>query len=392
MMTRDLLVRGGVDAQGRRFDVLMAGSRVAAVGSALSAPADVEVLDAERLTVSAGLIDVQVNGVAGIDITSEPERLWDVARELARYGVTAFLPTVVTSAPEARHRALEALRVGRPSGTKAGAIPLGLHFEGPMLAPEAKGAHPEHWLVPPVPQVIEGWSRERGTRMATIAPELPGALDVIKELVRRGVVVSVGHTRARTEDVQAAVAAGASCVTHLFNAMPPLSHREPGPVGVVLGGDELVAAVIVDGHHVDPLAVRVAWRTLGPDRFLAVSDSTAALGLPGHAAVLGDQHVLVADGAVRLHDGTLAGSARALVHCVEHLHRMTGCSLADALATATTTPARLLEEAGRGRLAVGCRGDLILLDQGSLRPIATVVGGELVYDERVEGVARTGQL
>lgn len=382
----NLLVRGGVGVQGDRLDVLVTNGTVAAVGSSVRAADDARLVDAEGLVVSAGLVDVQVNGAAGIDITSEPERLWEVAAALARYGVTAFLPTVISSAPAARYRAVEALRAGRPPSAAVGAEPLGMHFEGPMLAPVAKGAHPEKWLTVPSLGLIDGWSREHGVWMVTIAPELPGALDVAEELGGRGVVVSIGHTAATTKQVQAAVSAGATCVTHLFNAMPPLGHREPGPVGVSLGGGDLIAGVIVDGHHVDTLAVSVAWRALGPDRFLAVSDATAALGIPDGPAVLGAHQVVVAEGAARLHDGTLAGSARSLIDCVQTLLRMTGCSLADALATATTTPSRLLRDPARGRLDVGCRGDLLLLDhdraEGTLRAVVTVVGGALVYDER----------
>jgi N-acetylglucosamine-6-phosphate deacetylase len=210
-----------------------------------------------------------------------------------------------------------------------------------MIAPTRKGAHPEHWLRPPSLDLVDGWSREAGVVMATIAPELPGALEVIERLVSRGVVVSVGHTAATTAQVAAAVQAGARCVTHLGNAMPPLLPREPGPVGAAFGGD-LFAGLIVDGHHLDPLFVRTAWRALGPDRFVSVSDTTAGLGLPDGPARLGDQDVVVADGTVRLADGTLAGSAASLADCLRVLIAQTGCTVDQALATATTTPLALL--------------------------------------------------
>jgi N-acetylglucosamine-6-phosphate deacetylase len=211
-----------------------------------------------------------------------------------------------------------------------------------MIAPARKGAHPEHWLRPPSLDLVDGWSRENGVIMATVAPELPGALDVIERLTAEGVVVSVGHTGATTGEVAAAVEAGARCITHLGNAMPPVLPREPGPVGTAFGGDDLVAGLIVDGHHLDPLFVRAAWRTLGPSRFLSVSDTTAALGLPDGPARLGDQDVVVADGTVRLHDGTLAGSAASLLDCLRVLIATVGCSVEEAVATATTTPLTLL--------------------------------------------------
>jgi N-acetylglucosamine-6-phosphate deacetylase len=316
-----------------------------------------------------GLVDLQVNGAHGIDLTAEPWRLWEVAAVLPAYGVTSFLPTVITSAPEMRAAALEALAAGRPPEVPRGAVPLGLHFEGPMIAPSRRGAHPETWLRPPSLELVDGWSREAGVLMATIAPELPGALEVIEALVGRGVVVSIGHTAAA--DVSAAIAAGASCFTHLFNAMPPLLHRVPGPVGAALDGS-LVAGILVDGHHLDPAVVRLAWRLLGPSRFLSVSDTTAALGLSG-AATLGDQEVTVEEGAVRLADGTLAGSAASLLDCLRELVRVTGCGVDEALATATTTPARLM--------GIDRPDDRVLLGP-SLDVVATVVGGEVVYDPR----------
>jgi N-acetylglucosamine-6-phosphate deacetylase len=291
--------------------------------------------------LSTGLVDLQVNGAAGHDLTSAPDRLWDVAAALPAFGVTAFLPTVITSDPRVPARALEVLAGGPPPGW-AGAAPLGLHLEGPMLAPARKGAHPEEWLRPPSLDLVAAWSREAGVAMVTLAPELPHALDVIEALVDRGVVVSVGHTAATAAEVAAAVEAGATCVTHLGNAMPPMGAREPGPVGVALGSPSLVAGVIVDGHHLAAAFVRAAWRALGPDRFLSVSDTTAALGLPDGRARLGHREVVVADGSVRLPDGTLAGSAASLRDCLLLLVEQTGCSVDDAVTTATTTPLRLL--------------------------------------------------
>jgi N-acetylglucosamine-6-phosphate deacetylase len=293
------------------------------------------------MTTVSGLVDIQVNGAAGIDLTAEPHRLWEVAAALPAYGVVAFVPTVITSDPAARERALATLAAGPPAGW-VGAEPLGLHFEGPMIAPTRKGAHPDHWLRPPSLDLVDGWSRETGVVMATIAPELPGAVEVIERLVDRDVVVSVGHSAAGTADVAAAVDAGARYVTHLGNAMEPLLAREPGPVGAALGGDRLLAGLIVDGHHLDPLFVRTAWRTLGPERFVSVSDTTAALGMPDGPTRLGDQDVVVSAGTVRLADGTLAGSAASLLDCLRVLVAQTGCPLDEAVATATTTPLGLL--------------------------------------------------
>lgn len=315
-----------------------------------------------------GLIDVQVNGAGGHDLTSAPERLWDVAVELLKYGVTGFLPTLVTSEPEIPARALAVLAAGPPAGW-VGAEPLGLHLEGPMLAPSRRGAHATEWLRSPSLDLIDGWSRESGVAMVTIAPELPGALEVVSALVERGVVVSIGHTNANADEMSAALAAGARCITHLGNAMPAMSARDAGPIGAALGGSDLVAGLIVDGYHLDPLFVRTAWRALGPTRLLSVSDTTAALGLADGPTRLGHRDVLVSGGTVRLPDGTLAGSGASLLDCLKVLVNTVGCRVDEAMVTATSVPQALL--------GLGARDDRIVVTP-NLELVATVIGGRVV--------------
>jgi len=343
-------------------------------GGAPGAP----VYDATGLHVLPGLIDLQVNGVAGIDLTLEPERLWEVATVLPRHGVTAFLPTVISSSPDARAAALAALAAGPPAGW-AGAWPLGLHFEGPMIADVRRGAHPARWLEPPSVELAAGWSRETGVTMVTLAPELPGALEMVSALVSRGVVVALGHSEASAEQVTAAVDRGARSVTHLGNAMPALGGRAPGLVGAALADARLTAGVIADGHHLHPASLAAYGRSLGPGRLLAVTDCTAALGLPDGPARLGEQHVVVRDGTVRLEDGTLAGSAAALPDCLRVLRAATGWSLDDVVGCCTRVAADLVGDRSRGRLVPGARGDLTVVDD-DLRVVATVVGGRLLHD------------
>jgi N-acetylglucosamine-6-phosphate deacetylase len=187
---------------------MMRGGRIAG-----KVPDDVPVLDAAGTIAVPGLIDLQVNGADGWDLTEAPERLWDVAAALGRFGVTAFAPTVITSAPAAREKALATFGAGPPPGFR-GAVPLGLHFEGPMIAPSRKGAHPARWIAAPSVGLVAGWSRADGVLIATLAPELPGALEVIAALVARGVIVSIGHTEATTAQVAAAVAAGTRPCRH----------------------------------------------------------------------------------------------------------------------------------------------------------------------------------
>lgn len=373
----DLRVSGARDVHGELVEVTILDGLVAATApSVATVGPDLPAYDAGGLTVLPGLVDLQVNGVAGIDLTLEPERLWELAAALPRFGVTAFLPTVITSAPAARDRALRTLAEGPPDGW-VGAEPLGLHFEGPMISPHRLGAHPEQWLRPPARDLVADWSLDAGVTMVTIAPELPGALDVIATLVERGIVVAVGHTEASAAQVHAAADRGATHATHLGNAMASLAGRDPGPVGATLADDRLTAGVIADGHHLHPDTLAVFRRALGPDRMLAVTDCTAALGLPDGAARLGDQHVQVREGTVRLEDGTLAGSAADLPQCLRVLRSDAGLALPAAVATCTSVAASVIGDPARGRIAAGARGDLTLVDD-DLAVVATVVAGRVV--------------
>jgi N-acetylglucosamine-6-phosphate deacetylase len=318
--------------------------------------------------VAPGFIDLQINGAEGIDITSAPWRIDELAAVLPRAGVTAFLPTIVTCPADVRAGALAAFAALEPGH---GAVPLGLHLEGPMLSPVRRGAHPAAHLAEPAAAVIDGWSLDAGVAMVTIAPELPGALATISTLVARGITVAIGHTDADAAVFATARAAGAGGVTHLFNAMRPFSHRDPGPIGAALADDEVVAGLICDGVHVDPVAVRMAWRALGPEHIALVTDAVAA-------ARLGTVGLSVEDGAVRTPDGVLAGSLLSLDQAVRNLVSYTGCSVPDAIATVTSTPARLLGLTDRGRLAPTARADITVLDD-RLRIVETVVGGEVAW-------------
>lgn len=373
-----LVVRGGdvLTPDGPvTADVTVVDGRIAAIGVDGSTMADV--IDARDATIAPGFIDVQINGGFGIDVTRQPERIDELGRGLTRFGVTAFVPTIITCAPEQLAAAVSAWsdRDRVPTG---GAVPLGLHIEGPMLAPSRRGAHPADLLRDPDSAIIDGWSPSTGVVMATLAPELPGALDVISELAGRGVVVSIGHTDGDAASFAAGRAAGATYVTHLFNAMRPFAHRDPGPIGAALADDAVVVGLICDGIHVDPVAVRMAWRALGPHRITLVTDAVAALGDGGGDSRLGDVGVRVGADGVRTAEGTLAGSDLSLDVAVRNLVAFTGCPLADAVRTVTATPADLLGLADRGRLVVGARADLVVLDHDG-RVRVTIVGGEVAW-------------
>jgi N-acetylglucosamine-6-phosphate deacetylase len=291
--------------------------------------------------------------------------------------VTAWLPTIVSAAADgAIDEALRVLAAGPPVGW-VGAIPLGLHLEGPFLAPARRGAHPVSRLRAASGALAAGWSRDGGVAVVTLAPELPGAVELIGELVGRGVVVSLGHSEADEAAASAAVDAGARWVTHLFNAMEPLGHRDPGLVGVALTDDRLHVGLIADGVHVAPRVVGLAQRSLGR-RLTLVTDAVGALGMPDGPHRLGGGVVEVSGDAVRLADGTLAGSNLSMDRAVRNLVAMAGCSLDSALHAASGAPAELLGDGSRGRVVAGGRADLVVLGADD-QVAATIVGGHVAY-------------
>lgn len=341
------------------------------------APAGAQVLDATGMLVVPGLIDLQVNGAFGKDFTAEPSAIWEVAASYACYGVTAFLPTIITS-PLANVAAAQAMVCARPADFH-GAEPLGLHVEGPFLNPARKGAHNPHYLRLPALDAVADWRPETGVRLVTLAPELPGSLEVIAALAERGILVSAGHSMATYAEAVAAFDAGTRYGTHLFNAMPPLAHREPGLPGALLTDPRVAAGFIPDGIHTHPAIIRLAWQQLGPARFSMVTDCMAALGMNPGRHLLGDYEVIVDGVSARLPDGTLAGSILSLDQGLRNLIRETGCSLEEALATVTTTPARLLGLSNeRGQIAPGYVADLVLFSP-DLFVEMTIVRGEIVY-------------
>lgn len=363
---------------GGSIDIVIADGLITSVGDA-SATDAAAVLDATGCTVHAGFVDVQVNGASGVDLSTEPERVGDVASFLARCGVTSFMPTVISSTPAATAHAVDVLERWRGTTHTQGARSLGVHLEGPFLNPERAGAHPPANIRPPSRDEAAAWIRNGGVAMVTLAPELPGAVDLIGELVGRGVVTCAGHTAADERALADAVTAGLSGATHLFNAMGSLSARRPGPAGALLDRGGIVCGLIVDGLHVDPAMVRLAWRVLGPERVALVTDCMAALGLPFGDYVIGETSVSVGIDGARTTDGTLAGSVLRLDEGVRNLISFTGCSLAEASVSASATPARLARRDDVGRLAPGTLGDVVLLDQ-DLQVVSTVVGGRVVFD------------
>jgi N-acetylglucosamine-6-phosphate deacetylase len=287
------------------------------------------------------MIDLQVNGAGGHDLTDEPARLWDVGITLKRFGASAFLPTLVSPSWATVDRAREVLQAGAPVGYD-GATPLGWHVEGPFLNPERAGAHSPDMLQAPDPGAVRDWSSATGVRMATLAPELPGALKVVETLVANGVVVSAGHSAATFDEAAAGFDAGIRGVTHLFNAMSPLDHRDPGLPGAALADERVTVWLIPDGLHVHPALIAIVRRAVGVERLAIVTDAIAALGVaPGRHRLAG-RLVDCDETSARLPNGVLAGSVIGLEQGVQNLARYTGVSIEEAALAVTAVPARLL--------------------------------------------------
>jgi N-acetylglucosamine-6-phosphate deacetylase len=332
-------------------------------------------------TLLPGLVDLQVNGYYGVDFAAAGAAEWDmIAARLPETGTTAFLPTFIT-APLDRLAAQLGTAAGFCGRSRPGARVLGLHMEGPFLAPSRRGAHRAEWIINPGPAAVAGLmdAAGRALRLVTLAPETDGALAATDQLTAGGVLVSVGHTDATARQVAAAADHGARMVTHLFNAQRPFGHREPGVPGQALGDPRLTSGLIADGHHVDPLACLIAFRA-APGRICLVTDAAACAGMPPGRYLLGGEPIELPPGdqapPVRA-DGTMAGSALRMDRAVANLVAA-GVSCPEAVAAATRVPADLIGRPDLGRLAVGAAADLAWLGD-DMRTMATWIGGELVY-------------
>jgi N-acetylglucosamine-6-phosphate deacetylase len=353
--------------------VAVASGRIESVGRAAPPPA-AETVDLHGRLLVPGFLDLHVHGGGGAHFMGgDPAACVEAARFHAAHGTTGLLATTLSAPPaglEAAVRAVAAAMTGEP-------LILGIHLEGPWLNRERRGAHQAEHLRAPDRGELRTLVAASGqtVRLVSLAPELPGALELIAEVAAAGAMPALAHTDATHAQAEAAIRAGARHAVHVFNGMRPLHHREPGVLGAVLDHPEVTCEVIADGHHVHPAVVRLLHRAKGAGGTVLVTDAMEAAGLPGGRYRLGGTPVEVTGGRAETPDGRLAGSTLTMDAAVRNAHRWLGVPLGAALALATTTPARILGRGDRkGRIAPGFDADLAVLD-AELQPVATLIAG-----------------
>lgn len=341
--------------------------------------------------ISPGYIDLQINGGFGIDFTHNVNNVQEginkVAKKLLEFGVTSFCPTLVTSPSETYHKIIPNIK--RTKGGKHGATVLGIHLEGPFISPSKKGAHLECHIKQfekGYKSLTDMYGSLENVSLITLAPELPNTQSVITELCKRNIKVSLGHSIANLKEGEEAVKNGASFITHLFNAMLPFHHRDPGLVGLltsdqIFPGRIIHYGIIADGIHTHPAALRIAHRT-HPEGLVLVTDALSALGLEEGVHQLGQLKIEIRSGRAYIAGtDTLCGSTAEMTKCVRHFKEVTGCSIVEALEAATLHPAKTLGiEKTKGTLNYGADADIVMLDN-DLELLSTWISGECVYSK-----------
>ena len=349
---------------------------------AVELPADARVLDFPGATLAPAFFDVHIHGAMGHDVMeATPAALDAMGSFLAAHGTGSFLATTVTAPLDATLRSLSGLAkllAQPPVSGRAQAV--GIHLEGPFLSHTKRGVQPaEHLLTPDTAtfdRLLE--AAEGRIRLMTLAPELPGAIELTAHATARGVRVSLGHSNATAAETQAAIAAGAVSATHTFNAMRPLDHREPGVLGTVLTNDALFAELICDGVHVAPEMVKLWWRAKGAERAILVTDAISAAGMPDGEYRLGEFAVQVANGRATA-NGVLAGSVLTLDRALANFMKFTGAPLEQALRLLTVNPASMTGLGDQAvTLAFGEAANLVALDEAG-KLIGSVVSGQVAF-------------
>jgi len=340
-----------------------------------------EVIEGKDKYIAPGYIDIHVHGGGGSDVMDgDYEAINQIAITHSHFGTTSFLPTTMTMSKDKIIRSLRSICEAVKKGT-AGAEILGIHMEGPYINPEKKGAQREEDIKKISLGEFLEFNQASGNliRLVTIAPEMPGAIGLIKYLYKQGIIASAGHTNATYAQVQAGIQAGLSHVTHTFNAMRELHHREPGVVGAALTSPELTVEVIADGIHIHPIVLKILTKIKEGEKIVLMTDAMRAAGLKEGTYDLGGQEVIVTKGQARLKDGTLAGSVLTMDKAVKNMASKVGVPLPKAIQMASFNPARSIGiDDKKGSLEPGKDADIVILNK-NLETELTIVAGKIVY-------------
>jgi N-acetylglucosamine-6-phosphate deacetylase len=356
---------------------------IEAVGVGLTPPAGAQTFDLAGLTLAPGFIDIHVHGGGGFSLISEnPEEIRSYARWVVSRGVTGFLVTLVGASLSQMKRWLAAAAAAGEGVDATAARLVGVHLEGPFVNPTRRGALPAEGLRPPdVAEFLALAEAAQGRlKIITLAPELPGAADIVAAARQRGIAVSMGHTDATYKQALAAIEWGVRQVTHCFNGMRPFHHRDPGCLGAILSSPKLSAELIADGVHVHPGTMALLLAAKGPQGTILVTDGIAAAGLADGAYSLAGEAIQVRGGVASLPNGTLAGSVATMDQALRNIVELGLAPLGEAVRMASTNPAAALGLGQRlGRIAPGFAADLVALDE-RLEVAMTFVGGQPVHE------------
>ncbi len=373
-----------VPAEAPLRSILIRDGAIERIGDAAPSPLADRVLDAGGCVVAPGFIEVHIQGAGGADVLdATPEALQTISQTCARFGVTGFLATTVYKRGQRNaHLRLAAECTGRDLG---GAQLLGTHLEGPFISPHKRGMIQPDCLGDASAVILDDIYALLGDtlKMMTVAPELPGSEAIIRTLMANGTVASFGHSKATYEEALWAFDVGIAHATHLFNAMPSLHHRDPSPLAAIFERPSVTCQVITDGVHIHPAVLRLAYKALGPERFVTITDGIQALGLPDGRYVYNNVEYECRNGTPRYKDGTLIGTAVPLNDLLTRLMRFTGCPLSEAIRTVTENPARVLGlDKRKGRIRQGYDADLVVLEN-DLSVNTTLIGGRIVYQRPI---------